>query len=165
MVRPHSPASAAFSPIPVGVPAASVAGSQAKASAMRSARGSRASAGGGGGGGGGSVAIAHSAYHLAVGLVNGGVKIIETEKFEIIQEVKDCISGIDDLKYSPCAQYLATASHDCVVDVYRVAADPRHPRGYRHIARCVGHSATVAHVDWSADSSTLMSNCNGYEIL
>lgn len=38
-------------------------------------------------------------------------------------------------------------------------------KGFAKIARCVGHSSTVTHIDWSSDSSVLMSNCQAYELL
>jgi hypothetical protein len=36
--------------------------------------------------------------------------------------------------------------------------------GYRRIARCVGHSSTVTHLDWSVDSSVIQSNDQAYEV-
>lgn len=71
---------------------------------------------------------------------------------------KDCANSIDDLKFSPDGSKLATASHDLVIDLYN-ARD-----SYSHIARCHGHSATVSHIDWSADGSIVQSNCNDYEV-
>jgi WD40 repeat protein len=78
---------------------------------------------------------------------------------QTLWSAKECHGAISDLKYSPDNAYLAVASHDQVVDVYSVA------KGYKRVARLSGHSATVRHVDWSADSSVLMTNCAGYEAL
>lgn len=38
-------------------------------------------------------------------------------------------------------------------------------KGYQRIARCTGHSASVRGIDWSVDSSIIMSNSNDYELL
>ena len=38
-------------------------------------------------------------------------------------------------------------------------------QGYKKIARCLGHSGVVTHLDWSADSRVIMSNSAAYEIL
>ena len=38
-------------------------------------------------------------------------------------------------------------------------------KGYQRISRCAGHSATVRGVDWSVDSSVVVSNSNDYELL
>jgi len=100
------------------------------------------------------------AHHLAVGGKSGKLRVLHEETLAPISElIKDAGSAISDLRYSPDSTMLAAASHDQFIDVY--AAN----RGYAHIARCRGHSATVTHLDWSRDSSVLQSNCAGYEIL
>lgn len=38
-------------------------------------------------------------------------------------------------------------------------------KGYQRIARCTGHSSSVRGIDWSIDSSIIMSNSNDYELL
>lgn len=48
---------------------------------------------------------------------------------------------------------------------------PNHPRpttitrSYARIARCSGHSSYITHLDWSADSRIIQSNCGAYELL
>ena len=72
---------------------------------------------------------------------------------------RHCQEDIDDLKYSPDGRFLAVASHDQYIDVYAAAG------GYERVHRFRGHSSYVSHVDWSADSRLLQSNCGAYEIL
>ena len=38
-------------------------------------------------------------------------------------------------------------------------------KGYQRMGRCSGHSATIRAIDWSADSSIIMSNSNDGELL
>ena len=54
---------------------------------------------------------------------------------------------------------MATGGHDMVIDMYSVLD------GYEHYSRCVGHSATILHIDFSVDCKVLQSCCNAYEIL
>ena len=39
------------------------------------------------------------------------------------------------------------------------------PYRYKRTMRCLGHSSTVTHLDWSADSSVIQSNDQAYELL
>ena len=102
-----------------------------------------------------AVGGASGKHHLAVGGKHGHVKVVDETNLQTLWSAKDCHSAISDLKYSPDNAYLAVASHDQFVDVYSVA------KGYKRVARLSGHSATVRHVDWAADSSVLMTNCAG----
>jgi hypothetical protein len=38
-------------------------------------------------------------------------------------------------------------------------------RDFKHVRRLKGHTSYVTHLDWSADSSLIQSNCGAYEIL
>jgi WD40 repeat protein len=49
-----------------------------------------------------------------------------------------------------------------VVDVYVVRG---RKQAYTHAHRCVGHSASVRHLDWSADSQTIATDGADYELL
>lgn len=37
-------------------------------------------------------------------------------------------------------------------------------RGYVRVCRCSGHSSTVTHLDWAADSGAIVSNDQAYEV-
>jgi microtubule-associated protein-like 6 len=67
-------------------------------------------------------------------------------------------SSVDDLKYSPCGQFLAAGTHDQVLGVFDVAA------GYKLLHKCKGHTSAVKHIDWAADSSAVQSTDQAYEV-
>ena len=69
-----------------------------------------------------------------------------------------------DLKFSPSGAALAVATHKQTVDVY-AAAGGRGGTPYERVLRCVGHSAAVQTVDWSADGALLRSADHSYELL
>jgi WD40 repeat protein len=113
------------------------------------------------------------AKHLAIGTYDGCVYVFkelndwegDSLRLQKVPEMgiwplRDCVSQIQELKYSPDLRTLAVASHDQVVDLYD-CSDGR----YLRLRRCVGHSATVSHLDWSVDSKLLRSQCNAYEVL
>ncbi|KAG2444303.1 hypothetical protein HXX76_001060 [Chlamydomonas incerta] len=105
-------------------------------------------------------AFSPSGQQLAVGCANGGIKVLEFHP--AVRQVwwgKTFSSSVDELKYSPCGRYLAAGSHDQFIDIFDVT------RGYARVCRCVGHSSTVRHIDWAADSSALQSVDQAYEVL
>ena len=65
---------------------------------------------------------------------------------------------VSALGFSPDGGTLAVGTAEGVVGLFDTAT-------WRRLARCTGHATTVAHVDWSRDSSTVQTNCRGYEIL
>ena len=66
---------------------------------------------------------------------------------------------MSDVKFSPDGRLVAACSNDQFIDVFDRS------QGYKKIARCTGHSSTVRHVDWSADSAVIRTVCSAYEIL
>lgn len=101
----------------------------------------------------------NDSHHLAVGGRQGRLKVLDELTLRPVWEAHDCTQAISDLKYSPNNRYLAVASHDAYIDVYNAS------RGYEHVSRCTGHSATVKHLDWRLDSKLLQANCAAYEVL
>ena len=97
----------------------------------------------------------------------------------------DDVGMIEVLRFSPDDRYLAVGGHQRVVYIYAVpqldedvASDEGKPKPRpmwpeRHRAkRCVGHSATILHLDWSANANkdgtlryTLRSTSADYDIM
>ena len=106
-----------------------------------------------------AVAFNNNATHIAVGMTNGKLQIFDSE-FNIIRERNDRKGkAIQVLKYSPDNTKLAVGGHDSQICVYDVN------RNYAPIKRIKSHHSTITHLDFSEDSSALMSNCTSYEIL
>jgi WD40 repeat protein len=57
---------------------------------------------------------------------------------------------------------VATGSHENVIDLFDVK---NRDSPYHHRKRLHGHSSAITHLDWSADSALMQSNCAAYEIL
>ncbi|GAX82495.1 hypothetical protein CEUSTIGMA_g9922.t1 [Chlamydomonas eustigma] len=99
-------------------------------------------------------------YHIAVGSQKGQIKVLdEGENLRPVTDCKDCKEAIADIKYSPNCRFMAASSNETTIDVYNVE------KGYQRLCRCHGHSATVRGIDWSTDSSVIMSNSNDLELL
>ena len=105
------------------------------------------------------VDFAPDGTHIAVGMVNGAIQVLDYKNLDAVFWNKDFGSAVSDVKFSPNGRYLAAASHDTFVDVF-----DRH-RDYRKVCRCAGHSSTVRHLDWSADNKIIQTNSSDYEVL
>uniref|UniRef100_A0A061QZA5 Echinoderm microtubule-associated 6 n=1 Tax=Tetraselmis sp. GSL018 TaxID=582737 RepID=A0A061QZA5_9CHLO len=107
-----------------------------------------------------SVAWSPDGKQLAIGCLEGGLKVLEF--FPSMRQVFWAQVGakaIEELKYSPCGRYLAVASKEQAVDLFN-AAD-----GFAKVGRCMGHSSTVKHIDWSQDSKVLQTTDTARELL
>ena len=69
-----------------------------------------------------------------------------------------------DIKFSPDCRWIAIGNADNGIDVYSVP-DGGGMKGWRRVAKFEGHSSFVNHIDWSADSMKLQSNCGAHELL
>ncbi|KAK9824333.1 hypothetical protein WJX72_009517 [[Myrmecia] bisecta] len=107
-----------------------------------------------------SVAFSPTGVHLAIGTAVGSIRVLMAEALKtVVADACHAAEAIDELQYSPDGTKLAAGSHDNSIDIFDVA------RGYQRIARCNGHSSYVTHLDWSADSKVIQSNCGAYELL
>ena len=98
---------------------------------------------------------------MACGTAEGGIVVVDVTDLRQPKQVawiKTMSAAIDEMKFSPDGSRLACGSHDQCIDIYDTTT-------WKRTVRCVGHSSTVTHVDWSTDSSKLMSNDQAYELL
>ena len=106
------------------------------------------------------IAVSGTSHHLATGSAGGKIAILDEATLKPLCAMKECAQAITDLKYSPSGSTLAAATAARHIDLYTVGA-----ARYARAARCLGHSALVRHVDWSADGKVLQSACSAYEVL
>ncbi|TYZ57872.1 hypothetical protein PybrP1_010272 [[Pythium] brassicae (nom. inval.)] len=71
---------------------------------------------------------------------------------------------ISDVKFSPCGSQLAFGSHDNAVYLYAVRAAGASVEVTKRKA-FAKHNSYITHLDFSADSTLLQSNCGAYEYL
>jgi len=90
---------------------------------------------------------------------DGMILVFDSNTLELLGEIRDSKECIADIKFSPNEKILAVASHDRRVYLYDVS------RNFELQAKCEGHSHPVLHVDFSADSEYVRSNCDGYEMI
>eukprot|EP00959_Pyramimonas_sp_CCMP1952_P411027 8613591-Pyramimonas_sp.AAC.1 len=69
-------------------------------------------------GDGRSVAYSSDGSHLAVGGKCGQLRVLNALTLQPLVLFKDCVSAIDEIKYSPNNQIMAVGSHDLYIDVY-----------------------------------------------
>jgi len=93
--------------------------------------------------------------HLAVGLAEGGVIILDASAVRqgleheacCVQRLADRRCEITDVKYSPDGQYLAVASFDNAIDIYKVKTS------YTRWGVCRGHRDTIRSLPFPAPTS------------
>ena len=79
---------------------------------------------------------------------------------EVIHSGRDSKEWISDVKFSPDSNTFAVGSHDNKIYLY----DARGGR-FSLKATCAKHTSYITHFDFSSDSSSIQSNCGGYELL
>ena len=107
-----------------------------------------------------AAAFSPDGAHLAVGLVDGRIKVIDVKRGEAAAPYMHfAVEQISVLKYSPDGAFLAVGSNDNFVDIYAVH------NGYRRMSRCKGHSSFIKHLDWDAASRVVQCTSASYELL
>ena len=105
--------------------------------------------------------ISPNGLHLAVGCAGGRMRVLMFDDLKrTVADKWDHKEAIDEMAYSPDGSRLVTGSHDNFMNLY----DAQSP-DYALVARCVGHSSYITHIDWSADSRCFQSTCGAYELL
>ena len=106
------------------------------------------------------LAFSTSGVMLAIGYTNGAFHVLEPDnKFTLKANIKNRKEAISDMKFNPQDTLLAVAAHDSCIIIYDV------PNNFTRLKILRGHHSTVAHLDFSLDGATIMSNCTSYEIL
>merc|ERR1712060_97854 len=92
----------------------------------------------------------------------GKVSIRDFNDFDRkIASLKDAQEWCEAARYSPCENFLATASHDNNLYVYSIGED-----GSYTLYKCFAkHNSFLTAFDWSADSSYIRTTCGAYEKL
>ena len=57
-------------------------------------------------------------------------------------------------------KYISVGSHDNCIYLYKYEEGV-----VLKVGKCSGHSSYVTHLDWSSDSTTILSNSGDYEVL
>mmetsp|Transcript_30238 Transcript_30238/g.51030 ORF Transcript_30238/g.51030 Transcript_30238/m.51030 type:complete len:193 (-) Transcript_30238:886-1464(-) len=102
------------------------------------------------------------AKHIAVGFVGGYFGVYDALSMQRLAWHHRTNQTVDVVRFAPNGKQVATGSHENVIDLYDVK---NRDSPYHHRKRLTGHSSSITHLDWSADSSLLQSNCAAYEIL
>ena len=107
-----------------------------------------------------AVAISPDGAHIAVGFINGKFSAFTYEDFRVLKQNSHRKGkAIQVIKYSGDSRLCAVGAHDSQIITYDVT------QNYKPLKRIKSHHSTVTHLDFSMDSSALMSNCTSYEIL
>jgi WD40 repeat protein/Ca2+-binding EF-hand superfamily protein len=100
---------------------------------------------------------------LCVGMIDGEVSLVEATSVQLraYSTWHHSNKMISDIKFSPDGNYLATASSDCNIYLYK-SSDAKN---FIRLAVCRGHSGAVTHIDFSLNSQFLQSNATDCSLL
>uniref|UniRef100_A0A8D0CGS8 Echinoderm microtubule-associated protein-like 4 n=1 Tax=Scleropages formosus TaxID=113540 RepID=A0A8D0CGS8_SCLFO len=99
---------------------------------------------------------------VAIGTHSGKWYALDAETRDLVAIHTDGSEQLSVIRYSTDGALLAVGSHDNFIYIYTVWEKGR--RYSRH-GKCAGHSSYITHLDWSTDSTCIMSNSGDYEIL
>jgi WD40 repeat protein len=78
---------------------------------------------------------------------------------KLLTEFHDAKQWISDVKFSPDGKSLAVGAHDNGIYLYTVGQQ------FKRRAKFAKHNSYITHLDFTADSQRLRSNCGAYELL
>jgi WD40 repeat protein len=78
---------------------------------------------------------------------------------KLLTEFHDAKQWISDVKFSPDGKSLAVGAHDNGIYLYTVGQQ------FKKRAKFSKHNSYITHLDFTADSQRLRSNCGAYELL
>jgi microtubule-associated protein-like 6 len=97
--------------------------------------------------------------------VDGTVKVLEANTLKELFSAHDAKEWISDIKFSPDGKLLAAGSHDNSVYVYSVSGGGGARYAFKLRFKYSRHNSYITHLDFSADSQYLQTNCGAYELL
>lgn len=109
-----------------------------------------------------ATAFSPSTGHIAIAdnegsvTIRAGLEQLDEVVATLHPKAKEWIEAMD---YSPNGVYLAVGSHDNFTRIYSVE------NNYEYHVTLKGHSSFITHLDWSADSKYVRSNCGAHELL
>lgn len=107
-----------------------------------------------------AVAISPNGQHIAIGFINGKFSAFEYPSLNLIKQNNHRKGkAIQVMRYSPDNAICAVGAHDSMIFLYNVN------NNYSPMKKIKSHHSTITHIDFTLDSSALMSNCTSYEIL
>jgi microtubule-associated protein-like 6 len=108
---------------------------------------------------------------LVVGDRNGCVHSVNAQTLQKMGSEKSSLAGkknawVEDLKISPDCKYICYGTHGGLskLEVVKVGA-PDGSKIQNSKAVNMGYSSALSHLDWSSDSTTVLTNTQGYELL
>jgi WD40 repeat protein/Ca2+-binding EF-hand superfamily protein len=110
-----------------------------------------------------SVVYSPSGAIICVGMIDGEVSLVEASSASLraYSSWKHSEKMINDVKFSPDGNYLAVASTDCNLYLYKSSDQ----KAFVRHAVCRGHSGAVTHIDFAANSQFLQSNSTDGSIM
>ena len=91
---------------------------------------------------------------------DGAHMILRSDNLDVIHEGRDSKEWIQEVKFSPDGSRFAVGSHDNKIYLYNARGNRFTPT-----VQLVKHNSYITHLDFSADSTVVQSNCGGYELL
>jgi len=109
-----------------------------------------------------SSCFSHDGEVIVVGMTSGRWIALDANTREVYGLHQDGTEPIQVARFSPNGRLLALGSRDNIIYMYQVSENYRK---FNRLGRCMGHSGSITHLDWSTDSTHIQSTSGDYELL
>jgi len=109
-----------------------------------------------------SAAFSPDGEAIVIGMSSGRWMVLDASTREIYGLQQDGTEPIQIVKFSPNGNFLALGSRDNIIYIYQVMEKYKK---LSRMGRCMGHSSSLTHLDWSKDSTYIQSTSGDYELL
>jgi len=99
---------------------------------------------------------------IVIGMSSGRWMVLDAATREIYGLQQDGSEPIQIVKFSPNGNFLALGSRDNIIYIYQVMEKYKK---LSRMGRCMGHSSSLTHLDWSKDSTYIQSTSGDHELL